>query len=219
MENTNSISITKRDYKLSILAGFLIGLLMLPILKAAKSDLYEILRLTILPFFVIATPLGLRIAFYLGQKISIIWQIAKFGLIGVLNTLVDLGVLAFITFFFHEYFYIESKSAIILGITFYSLYKAFSFIIANVNSYYWNKYWTFEKNDSPKKQTEFLQFFFVSVIGFTINVFVASIIFKKFLVSVTGLTTDQLGLIGAAFGSIAGLAWNFIGYKLWVFKK
>lgn len=219
MENTTGITITKRDYKLSILAGFLIGLLTLPVLKAANPDLYGFLRLAIIPFFLIATPIGLRIAFFIGQKIAIIWQIAKFGLIGVLNTLVDLGVLAFLTFIVRSYSGVDSNMVIFAGITFYSIYKSISFIIANINSYYWNKHWTFEAGAQTKTKAEFLQFFSVSVIGFFLNVFIASFVFKKILVTLTGLSTDQLGLIGAAAGSIAGLAWNFIGYKLWVFKK
>lgn len=219
MENTTGITITKKDYQFSLAAGLLIGLLFMPILKAAKPDLFEMLRFAIVPFFLVATPLGLRIAFFIGKKISLVWQIAKFGLIGVLNTLVDLGILAFLTFIFRSALSIDSKTVLIAGITFYSIYKSVSFIVANVNSYYWNKYWTFEGSSQKKNEAEFIQFFGVSIVGFFINVLIASIVFKKFLVTLTGLSIDQLGLIGAAAGSIAGLAWNFVGYKLWVFKK
>jgi putative flippase GtrA len=44
-------------------------------------------------------------------------------------------------------------------------------------------------------------------------------VFKFVLGSLAGLSPDQVGLIGAAAGSIVGLTWNFIGYKLWVFKS
>lgn len=218
MENTTGIRITQRDYYFSIAAGLLIGLLLLPILKAANPGIYSKFAIIIVPFFLLATPIGLRIAFFIGQKIAIIYQIAKFGLIGVLNTLVDLGVLALITFIFRLYFNIESTTILIGAITFYSIYKATSFIVANINSYFWNKYWTFDQGKKKQTRSEFLQFFAVSVVGFLINVFIASFVFKMVLGSLTGLSDDQLGLIGAAAGSIAGLAWNFIGYKLWVFK-
>lgn len=218
MENTTGIRITQRDYYFSIAAGLLIGLLLLPILKAANPGIYSKFAIIIVPFFLLATPIGLRIAFFIGQKIAIIYQIAKFGLIGVLNTLVDLGVLALITFIFRLYFNIESTTILVGAITFYSIYKATSFIVANINSYFWNKYWTFDQGKKKQTRSEFLQFFAVSVVGFLINVFIASFVFKMVLGSLTGLSDDQLGLIGAAAGSIAGLAWNFIGYKLWVFK-
>ena len=219
MENTTGIRITQKDYCFSIAAGLLIGLLLLPILKAANPGIYSKFAIVIVPFFLLATPIGLRIAFFIGQKIAIIYQIAKFGLIGMLNTLVDLGVLALITFIFRLYFDIESTVAIIGAVTFYSIYKATSFIVANINSYFWNKYWTFDQGKKKQTRAEFVQFFAVSIVGFLINVFIASFVFKMVLGSLTGLSKDQLGLIGAAAGSIAGLAWNFIGYKLWVFKK
>lgn len=219
MENTTGIRITQKDYYFSIAAGLLVGLLLLPILKALNPAIYSKFFLVIVPFFLLATPIGLRIAFFIGKKIAIVYQIAKFGLIGVLNTLVDLGFLTFITFVFRSYFNIESKTAIIGVISFYSLFKAISFILANINSYFWNKYWTFEQGGKKQTKSEFLQFFAVSIIGFLVNVFIASIVFKMVLGSLIGLSIDQLGLIGAAAGSITGLAWNFLGYKLWVFKK
>ena len=64
-----------------------------------------------------------------------------------------------------------------------------------------------------------MQFFAVSVVGFLINVFVASVVFNIIVGSIVTMTGGQLGLIGAIAGSIAGLVWNFVGYKLWVFKK
>ena len=219
MENTTGIRITKRDYEFAIVAGLLIGFLLLPVLKTAKPELFSKFAIAIVPFFLLATPLGLRIAFMMGKKVAIIYQIAKFGLIGLLNTLVDLGVLALITLLFSAYFQIEAKSALIGTITFYSIYKSVSFIVANISSYFWNKYWTFDQGAKKQTKSEFIQFFAVSVVGFLINVFVASFVFKVVLGSLINLTDGQLGLIGAAFGSIAGLAWNFIGYKLWVFKK
>ncbi len=219
MNNTTGIRITKRDYEFAIVAGLLIGFLLLPVLSTAKPELYAKYAIAIVPFFFLATPLGLRIAFMIGKKVAIIYQIAKFGLIGVLNTLVDLGVLALVTLLFSAYFQISSTSILIGSITFYSLYKSISFIVANISSYFWNKYWTFEQGAKKQTKSEFVQFFAVSIIGFLINVFVASFVFKIILGSMSTLTAGQLGLIGAAAGSVAGLAWNFIGYKLWVFKK
>lgn len=213
-------SVTKKDYLLGLLSGLLIGLLLMPILKAANSNLYAMLRLAILPIFLIGTPLGLVISHKISRKIPVIWQIAKFGVTGVLNVLVDFGTLTLIIFFFRKYFELNSKDiAISLGfavITFYSLYKAASFIVANINSYFWNKYWTFHKEGG--KQSEFIQFFIVSVVGFFVNVAVASLVFSGFSASKT-LSSDQWALVGAACGSIAGLAWNFVGYKFIVFKK
>ncbi len=131
--------------------------------------------------------------------------------------LVDWGVLASLIFLFRKYFQIDSKNLIIAGITFYSCYKAVSFIVANINSYYWNKYWTFAAQTTKKTETEFVQFFIVSLIGFVTNVLTASYIFKS-MHPAGGLSIDQWSIIGAAAGSIAGFLWNFLGYKFIVFK-
>lgn len=219
MKNSTGIRITQRDYKFAVAAGLLIGLLLLPVLKTASPSIFAKYALVIVPFFLLATPVGLRISFFIGQKLAIIYQIAKFGLIGVLNTLVDLGVLALLTILFSTYFKIDAKNVLVGAITFYSFYKSISFIIANISSYFWNKHWTFDQGKKKQTKSEFIQFFAVSIIGFLINVFVATFVFKVVLGSMINLSSGQLGLIGAAVGSIAGLAWNFIGYKLWVFKK
>lgn len=214
--------ITKKDIGLAMVAGFLIGLLALPVLNAAKPDVYEKFSLALVPFFFIATPLGLVIAYYVSQKISVVWQLAKFGIIGALNTLVDLGVMAYLVFTVRHAAAIQPEdeffSTALFAISFYTLYKAASFIIANVNSYFWNKYWTFEQKENQRKGAEVTGFFIVSVVGFVLNVTVASLIFKFFAAS-TGLSPDQGGLLGALAGTITGLGWNFLGYKFIVFKK
>ncbi|MCX6762133.1 MAG: GtrA family protein [Candidatus Moranbacteria bacterium] len=213
------IQMTKKDVTFAAGAGLLIGLLLMPTLAAAKPDLYAKLSLWLIPFFLVATPFGLTITYYISKKIAVFWQLGKFIVTGVLNVLVDMGVLSLLIYFFRTSLQIEAKDLVFAGLaflTFYSVYKAISFIIANINSYIWNKYWTF--GQTGEKKTEFLQFFLVSLVGFFINVAVASLVFH--LGNPTGdLAQGQWGLIGAAMGSIVGLAWNFIGYKFFVFKK
>ena len=68
MENTTGIRITKRDYEFAIVAGLLIGFLILPVLKTVSPEIFAKFAIVIVPFFLLATPLGLRIAFMLGKK-------------------------------------------------------------------------------------------------------------------------------------------------------
>ncbi|HRY82266.1 MAG TPA: GtrA family protein [Candidatus Moranbacteria bacterium] len=216
----NSEAMPKKDFWLGILSGFLIGLMFMPVLAVAKPDLYIRLKMAILPFFLIGTPLGLAIAHLIGKKIPLIWQLGKFVVTGVLNVLVDFGVLTLLTIYLKKYFEISSTDILlslgVLVVSVYSLYKALSFTVANINSYFWNKYWTF--GEKGGKKSEFVQFFIVSIVGFIINVAVASFVFK-YIHPFSGMNYDQWGLIGAAFGSIVGLVWNFLGYKFLVFKK
>lgn len=213
---------SKKDYLFATVSGFLIGLLLMPTLETAKPSLYELLKFIIIPVFTVIVPVGLVIASWIGRRFSIIWQLAKFVVIGVLNTLVDIGALAYmLTLAAASTLPIAANDVAFsagFAITFFTLYKSVSFIIANVNSYFWNKHWTFGAVTEKKTSEEFVQFFIVSLIGFVINVAMSSLIFASFH-KLGGLSPEQWGLIGAAAGSISGLAWNFIGYKFIVFKK
>lgn len=212
----------KKDTLFGIFSGLLIGLLALPVLRTAKPDVYVRYWWAVIPFFLIGTPAGLYVAYLIGKRISVAWQIGKFGVIGVLNTLVDWGVLAVLLAVGPRFFNATSEGTILgLGtvvITMYTMYKSISFIVANINSYYWNKYWTFATGFARKTKAEFLQFFAVSLIGFLLNVGIASYVFKA-INPLAGMNVDQWGLVGAAIGSVVGLAWNFLGYKFIVFKE
>src|SRR3989344_7554352 len=207
----------KKDLVIGVTVGFFIGVLVSPLFKATQPELYDSVNVFILPFFLLGTPIGLFIAQILSKKIPVIWQISKFGVIGILNTLVDWGILALLPVFIGISF--ESSFLFIgaLTITYYSLYKGMSFLIAVVNSYFWNKYWVFEGKRALGHK-EFIQFLVISGIGFFINVGLASAIFIT--VSVAGLFTEQQsGILGAAFATIISMVWNFLGYKLVVFKQ
>ena len=207
----------KKDLVIGVTVGFFIGVLVSPLFKATQPELYDSVNVFILPFFLLGTPIGLFIAQILSKKIPVIWQISKFGVIGILNTLVDWGILALLPVFIGISF--ESSFLFIgaLTITYYSLYKGMSFLIAVVNSYFWNKYWVFEGKRALGHK-EFIQFLVISGIGFFINVGLASAIFIT--VSGAGLFTEQQsGILGAAFATIISMVWNFLGYKLVVFKQ
>ncbi|MFY9457568.1 MAG: GtrA family protein [Candidatus Spechtbacterales bacterium] len=134
------------------------------------------------------------------------YQFYKFILVGVLNTLLDLAVL--------------NGLIVLTGIAIgwhFSLFKGASFTIAVVNSYFWNKFWTFRKKGGVGA-SEFGQFLAVSLVGLGINVGAASL-----LVNVVGPKGDMDPQLWANVGAVAAIAfstiWNFIGYKFFVFKK
>ncbi|MEG2098093.1 MAG: GtrA family protein, partial [Pseudoflavonifractor sp.] len=59
-------------------------------------------------------------------------KFVKFGLIGVINTLLDLGVFYLMNKIFHLDPYLS---------------QVLSFLVGALNSFLWNKFWTFEKRD------------------------------------------------------------------------
>lgn len=200
--------ITKKDYLLISIIGLLIGLLVLPVLININFSLIQINlfnSVLIVVVFVILANIGLKISSILSSKIPIILQIAKFAAVGGLNTLIDLGVLNLLIFLF-----LATQG---IG---YAVFKGISFIIANINSYFWNKHWTFGSGQSANVK-EFGQFFVVSIIGFAINIGIASFVVN--IISFGGMSPERWANIGALTATVASLIWNFLGYKFIVFKN
>lgn len=194
----------KIDAVLAAVIGFLDGVFFFFILKTAEV---EIPYAWALPFaLAILCLAGLRIAFWIGQKIFILFQAAKFFLVGTLNTFIDLGVLNIFIWI----------SGIATGF-FYSVFKAVSFLVATTNSYFWNKFWTFEKREKPTSK-EFFKFLIVTAFGLLINVGVAS-----FVVNVIGpqleLSEKIWATVGAIIAAFFAFVWNFLSSKFIVFKK
>jgi len=137
-------------------------------------------------------------------------QFAKFFVVGVMNTGVDLVILNILMF----------TTGLAQDLP-YSFFKATSFLAAVIFSYYINKHWTFQ--DKSKKDTEkkFYQFIGVSIVGAIINVTVATIVVSilRPMIGTEAISGQLWGNIGALCGTAIGLIWNFIGYKFWVFKK
>lgn len=144
----------------------------------------------------------------------VIKQAIKFILVGALNTIVDLGVLNLLIF--------VSEIATGFG---YSAFKGISFTVAVINSYFLNKFWTFrgqgegmEKPLDTARGREFAQFFIVSLIGFGINVGVASLVVNA-VGAQFGITPRLWANVGAFCATFAAMTWNFLGYKFIVFKN
>jgi putative flippase GtrA len=145
------------------------------------------------------------------RKYPVIGQFLRFGLIGGMNTGVDLVILNLLMLSTGVY---EGQP--------YSIFKAISFCCAAIFSYFMNKNWAFRDKSKEKSISKFSQFFAVSIIGAVINVTIASLVvnYIKPMTNFDGIISDPIwGTIGALCGTAIGLIWNFMGYKLIVFKK
>ena len=168
----------KLDAIISPVIGFLIGVFFFVVLKITEIKIpFNYLLPIIFPPLAF---LGMSIASFLGKKFLIVLQAARFVLVGALNTFIDLGVLNSLIWF----------SGVAAG-PLYSLFKGVSFLVATVNSYFWNKYWTFGKVQEAPGPREFSKFLTVVAIGFFLNVGIASVV---------------VNVIGPQFG---------IGEKIW----
>ncbi|MDP3727608.1 MAG: GtrA family protein [bacterium] len=135
------------------------------------------------------------------------YQLAKFGLVGGLNFLMDLGVLnLFLTLF---------------GVT-TGLYavtsKAIAFLVALTSSFLWNKFWTFRSLSTAHVGQQVIEFFVVSAIGLGINVGTFTVL-NNIVGPRGGIDGKTWASVSAAGAAAIGLAWNFFGYKLVVFRK
>ncbi|MCR4306914.1 MAG: GtrA family protein [Candidatus Yonathbacteria bacterium] len=142
-----------------------------------------------------------------------IFQFLKFGVVGVLNTLVDLGVFNLLIFLF----------GLVSGPLFIVL-KAISFTVAVTNSYFMNKHLVFNAGRVSNlagngKSKEFSLFFIVSVVGLLLNVLVSYAVFMAGKTLAPETSHYLFANTGAILGSGVVMLWNFLGYKFFVFKK
>lgn len=140
--------------------------------------------------------------------IRVIRQFAKFVIVGGINTGIDfliLNTLIYITG-------IETGRGIFV-------LNSISFSVAVINSYFMNKRWTFQDKTKTEQVTvKFSAFFIISIIGLVINSIVLTSI-TTYIPPFFGLSAVLWANIAKLFATGFSLVWNFIGYKLFVFKK
>ena len=99
-----------------------------------------------------------------------------------------------------------------------SLFKGISFLVATVNSYLWNKHWTFEKKEKAFVPKEYIKFLVIVTIGLLINVIIASLLVNIFSPPF-GIEKKFWANLGAFLAIFVSAGWNFLGAKFIVFKK
>ncbi|MEG6565776.1 GtrA family protein [Thermoanaerobacterium saccharolyticum] len=118
-------------------------------------------------------------------------QFIKFNLVGIVNTLVDFSVFTVLTFF---------------GM-YYMAAQVISYSCGVANSFIMNKYWTFGAKSTPHGYEVFK---FIAVNGVSLAVSLSILYPLK----------PILGVISAkVIATLFSMMINFVGSKLWVFKK
>ena len=135
-------------------------------------------------------------------------QFAKFCMISFSNLVIDFGILNLLIYY----------SGVAEGVL-YSVFKAVSFILANVNGYAWNRFWTFQSNGAKGWMNQLIKFFAVVGVGLVINVAIASYVVAEFGGSGGSISSTVWANIGAAISLIFTLFWNFFGLKYLVFER
>jgi putative flippase GtrA len=126
--------------------------------------------------------------------------------VGLVNTAVDLAVLNALIFLTHL-----GRNGI-----WFSVFKAISFLVAVLNSYFINHSWTFGRSGGERSVSQAGQFLAVSLVGAVINVSSASYV-ATFITPIHGIE-KYWPSIAALAGTASALIFNFLGYKHIVFS-
>ena len=211
------INYSRKDFYLVILAGELVAWLSLPTLKNIQA-LDILTRWGIeLKFFAVFWAFFVPICAFLGLGFFYLiaksknrigfFQLGKYGVIGVLNTLLSAGVynlLIFIT---------NIASGLIVDSFF-----VVAFIITVVNSFFWNRQWTFNETGTETVGKDAFQFFFVSIVVAIVNIGILHVIINV-MGAPAGIDLKIWANIALVFTIITAFLGNFFGYKFIVFKK
>ncbi len=141
------------------------------------------------------------------QRFIYIMQFAKYALIGILATLVDLKIFAFFGLI------LGADIIFLIGVS-----KTISFLIATGAKFLGNKYWTFEENNKEGMGKEFIGFLLVTFMGLVINV-VAYFFFVNTIGPHFGFSIKTWSQVSVILAVLASAIINFLGYKLIIFKK
>ncbi|MFH1175162.1 MAG: GtrA family protein [bacterium] len=137
------------------------------------------------------------------------YQFFKCGIVGVLNTAVNFVVLKILM----------DTTKIYEGPK-YTRFTGVAFCVAVINSYIWNKNWTFKDKtkDLEKLVKQALIFFAISTVGLIITIRMSDFVVNK-IGPQWGQDKEIWAYIGNASAVFLTVIWNFTGYKLVVFRK
>lgn len=151
------------------------------------------------------------------------FQLIKFAIVGVLNTLVDFVVYTLLVLIFG----VSEDNALIIG-----LFTLIAYGCGVLNSFIWNTKWTFKKEYKKTKQEAFL-FIVVNLISWGLSyclvLLFTNYVFKDSAITqwVCGLinftSTEQISkavsILSKLLATPIVIIVNFLGNKVFVFKK
>jgi putative flippase GtrA len=197
-----------RDIVLALIVGFLTGALAIPVVINLGLGTMIRVPLLLLPVVVaVLFAIALLVASLVANRVPSLFEFSKFAVVGVLNSGVDFGILNLLM--------------LITGVSSgrgFLAFKSISVTLGVLNSYLWNKYWTFNTSNSADARREFMAFMVVTLIAVGVNVAGADVIVNVIGAPV-GVSAKLWANVGAISGAGLTLFTNFFGYKFFVFKK
>ena len=142
------------------------------------------------------------------KGIPILYKFMKFGEAGGLNWLVDLGIVNLLIF----------ATGYSAGL-YFAVFKGVAFLTAATNSFFWNKYWVFSGSKKQEEKKEIGKFAIATLMGMAVNIIIASVIAYFGPTIFSGIEAKTWANIATIVGSLTAMIFNFILYKIWVFKN
>lgn len=134
----------------------------------------------------------------------------KFLAVGIISSIVDFGLMNIFTLIF--------KLPLVSA-------QAISFIIAVINSFLWNHYWTYPESRTKSPIQKFLQFVVVNIIGIGIRTLSIPWFDKIIFRFLTNINIDLLlsnqvvsQNLSLAIAVIIVMMWNFFINRIWTFN-
>jgi putative flippase GtrA len=138
-------------------------------------------------------------------------RFAKFMIVGGIGFVVDTGTLNLIVLGLHL---VENAQR--------TYAKAFSFALAVISNFMWNRYWTYHDSRSKSVAVQLVQFIAVSLVGLGINLVVFSLVGNWVIPMLRAATGPVVGLaIGTNVAQVCAvlvvLFWNFFINRVWTY--
>lgn len=142
-----------------------------------------------------------------GKLGQLFGQFLRFGIVGVINTAINFIVLNILSHLTG----IKSGPHVVY-------ISLIAFAVALANSYFLNDFWVFKDEGHHEGGRKFSLFLTVSLIGAGINALVVFWV-TTHMQPVYHLSQSQWLNVANLVATGVALVWNFIGYKLFVFKN
>jgi putative flippase GtrA len=129
----------------------------------------------------------------------LVHEVAKFGIVGLANTILHFGLANLLHFQLH----LGPLTANGLAIA-----------VATTSSYWMNRHWTFRHRARTGLSREYSLFFVLNGVGFLISE--GSVAFTRYVLGLEGPLAYNAAL---AAGVAVGMVFRFLTYKRWVFVE
>ncbi len=136
-------------------------------------------------------------------KLADLLQLGRFAVVGVSNSVIDFGILNLLLWLYPTTNTWQTLS-----------YNSLAVLLASTNSFFWNKYWTFQQKN--KVSTQEVYRFIVLAISTTLMNDGLMLLLGKLFPAI--MRSSLLGANALKLGAILGtMSISFFGMRLWVF--